>query len=133
MLFLAGFPSFLSFRESSTLRRFGTITYSTGVTGRDEHGRLEVLWDEAIPTEDAPRFPHLALEPGKLTRLGHPRGISGGGVWRVRGSKKGDIIWSPSSHADLIGIPVAFLAPTQYAESAVAWGTWLRDAAERLV
>jgi hypothetical protein len=134
VLFLSGFPTFLSFRESASMRRFATITYATGVTGRDQHGRLEVYWDEAIPTDDAPRLPHLEVQPGKPMALGSPGGISGGGLWRVRGSKKGDLIWSPSSHATLVGIPVAFIRPrTEYAESAVAWGPWLRIAAERLV
>lgn len=69
VVFLAGFPSFLSFKESADLRQFATITYATGVTGQDEHGRLKVVWDEAIPTEDAPRFPHLDLQPGVVARL----------------------------------------------------------------
>jgi len=132
VVFMCGFPTFLSFRETN-YRHVATISLVTGVTGRDQHGRLEVDWDEAIPQEGTPTLPHLDLRPGKVGRLGHPRGISGGGVWRVRGTRKGDLIWSPSSHQDLIGVPVAFdRRRTQYAESAAAWGPWLREAAEQL-
>lgn len=132
VLLMCGFPGFLAYPQGN-LRQVGTISYSTGVTGRDRWGRLEVYWDEAIPYEGSPTPPHLDLCPGKVSHLGHPGGISGGGVWRVRGAKKGDLIWSPSSHADLIGVPVSFDSRrTQYAESVDAWGPWLIETAERL-
>lgn len=134
VLLLAGFPTFLSYRASPKTQRFATLTYGTGVTGRDQHGRLEVYWDEAIPHDGIPTLPHLPdVQSGKVMSLGCPGGISGGGLWRVRGSEKGEAIWSPSSHATLIGVPVAWNSrTTEYAESVTAWGSWLKDAADRL-
>lgn len=137
VIFLVGFPAFLAFEPAANVRMFSTITYTTGVTGTDEHGRLEVQWDEAIPHEDAPRFPHIKAEPGKVVRLGGPDrgpgGVSGGALWRIRGCKPGDAIWSPSSHAQLIGVPVAWnMRATQFAESVTAWGPWLKTTADQL-
>jgi hypothetical protein len=134
VLLLAGFPMSLSYRQSPKTQRFATLTYATGITGRDQHGRLEVYYDEAIPHEGIPTLPHLPdVLPGKVMSLGHPGGISGGGLWRVRGSEKGEALWSPSSHATLIGVPVAWNGrTTEYAESVAVWGRWLKDAADRL-
>jgi len=134
VIIVAGFPTFLSFRSLADARMylFSTISHITGVTGKDEYGRLKVEWSDAIPREDAPRFPHLDVQPGKSMRLGSPAGISGGAVWRVRGAGAGKV-WSPSSHAKLIGVPVAWdLCDTEYAESVKTWGTWLIEVARRL-
>jgi len=133
VVILAGFPAFLSFRSPADARMqlFSTITHITGVTGKDEHGRLKVEWNDAIPHEDAPPFPHLDVQPGKTMRLGSPAGISGGAVWRVRGAGAGNV-WSPSSHAKLIGVPVSWNQhDTEYAESVRAWGPWLAELAPR--
>ncbi len=125
VVILAGFPTFLSFPSASDARMhlFATITYITGVSGKDEYGRLKVQWNSAIPYEGGPRLPHLDVQPGKVMQLGSPGGISGGAVWRVRAPGAGKL-WSPSSHAKLIGVPVAWdRRETEYAESVSAWGT----------
>ena len=62
------------------MQLFSTITHITGVTGKDDLGRLMVEWTEAIPHEGTPPFPHLDVQPGKTMRLGSPAGISGGAV-----------------------------------------------------
>jgi len=126
-VFLVGFPSYLGFRSESDPREYlaSTLTYFTGVRGRDSKGRLEVEWGEATPDPGVPRYPHLDVEPGKTMRLKSPVGVSGGGLWRVRGAKA-DSLWSPSSHAKLIGVPCSWdRDSTQYAESVTAWGPWL--------
>jgi hypothetical protein len=133
VLFLCGFPAHLSFPASPTMHKFTTISYSTGITGKDKHGRLEVYWKDSIPYDDAKVPPHVDMPAGKVSKLGPPRGVSGGGLWRVQGSKKGDLIWSPSSHASLVGVPVAWdTRQTEYAESVNDWGAWLRQVAEHL-
>jgi hypothetical protein len=130
---VAGFPTYLAFRSPEDARKylFSTISHLTGVKGKDEHGRLMLEWTEAIPHEGAPPFPHVDVQPGKSMPLGSPLGISGGAVWRVRGAEKGEI-WSPSSHAKLIGVPVSWnCRDTEYAESVNAWGTWVIGFARR--
>jgi hypothetical protein len=134
VVILAGFPTFLSFQAPADARKylFSSMTHLTGVTGKDEHGRLMIEWTEAVPHEDAPAYPHLDVKPGETMQLGSPVGISGGAVWRVRGASSG-VMWSPSSHAKLIGVPVAWnRKDTEYAESVAAWGPWLAEVAARL-
>jgi hypothetical protein len=131
VVFLVGFPNYLGFRSEADPRvhLVSTLTYFTGVKGRDRHGRLEVAWGQAIPDADAPTYPHLKVQAGHSMQLGSPGGVSGGALWRVRGSTAGNL-WSPSSHAKLIGVPVAWnQRDTEYAESVVAWGSWLRETA----
>jgi len=134
VVILCGFPTYLSFRSPADVRKhlFATITHITGVTGKDEHGRLKVEWNNAIPHEGSPSFPHLDVQPGKLMQLGSPGGISGGAVWRVRGFRA-DALWAPSSDAKLIGVPVAWdRRETEYAESVNAWGPWVLETARFL-
>jgi len=134
VVILAGLPSFLSFPSPVDARKylFSTITHHTGVTGKDEDGRLKVEWSEAVPHQSAPKYPHLDVQPGKSMPLGSPAGISGGAVWRIRGAGPGKM-WSPSSHANLIGVPVSWnQRDTEYAESVTAWGTWLKDLVRQL-
>lgn len=134
VVFLAGFPSYLGFQNRQDPREYlaATLTYFTGVKGHDVHGRLEVEWGEAIPDKEAPVFPHLDVLPGVPMQLQAPFGVSGGGIWRVRGAR-GDALWSPSSHAKLIGVPSAWnQRNTQYAESVSAWGPWLTGVANDL-
>ena len=130
---MVGFPSYLRFPSAlhRNLTWVSTITHFTGVTGRDRFGRLEVDWDEAIPHEGHPTYPHIDVQAGQVMKLQMPKGISGGGVWRIRGARS-DAVWSPTSHAKLIGVPVAFLKPTEFAESVLAWGPWLRELAATL-
>jgi hypothetical protein len=73
------------------------------------------------------------VQAGKTMQLFPPGGISGGGVWRIRGAPQ-DVVWSPSSHAKLIGVPVAWLESkaTEFAESVAAWGAWLNETSHHL-
>jgi hypothetical protein len=135
VILLTGFPTFLGFQSSNDPRLLlvSIITHYTGITGTDEHGRLEVEWKDAIPHEGHPVYPHIDVQAGKTMQLFPPGGISGGGVWRIRGAPQ-EVVWSPSSHAKLIGVPVASLESkaTEFAESVAAWGGWLKQTSEYL-
>jgi hypothetical protein len=59
-------------------------------------------------------------------KLGDAKGISGGGLWAVSGASAGEL-WSPSTHAKLIGVAVAWnTRDTEYCEPATLWGDWVR-------
>lgn len=138
VVFVVGMPNYFAFKDPDAANRYmlSSITYVTGVTGRDKKGRLEIEWGEATVGLENKQFPQLAsrpelaeLSPGATIRLRHPRGISGGAVWRLRGADRGEL-WAPSSHARLIGVPVSYDGRrTEYAESAVRWADWLREVA----
>ena len=54
------------------------------------------------------------------------------GIWRFSRSAKEEL-WSPTGNARLIGIPVAYNERfTEYAESVVHWGAWVKESAARL-
>jgi hypothetical protein len=130
VVIMAGYPFYLSFVPSSEplSRFFAHICYTTGVEGIDIRGRLRIRWDEAITRSCDPTPPHLDVVPGKVFKLGHPGGTSGGAVWRFRGSKKGQL-WSPTTDGKVIGVPVAWDTDCiEFAESCVSWRSWLRDA-----
>lgn len=132
--YLVGFPSFLAFADNRAPRvhQMSMITYATGVKDHDKHGRLEIDWRDAIAGRQTREYPHLTITAGELMELGHPSGVSGGGVWRFKGAGKGEL-WSPTSDAKLIGIPVAYNERfTEYAETVLHWGSWVRAVAERL-
>ena len=71
VVILAGFPAFLSFRSPADARMqlFSTITHITGVTGKDDHGRLKVEWTEVIPHEGTPPAPEPVPEPSPPDEL----------------------------------------------------------------
>ncbi|MGO9828527.1 MAG: hypothetical protein ACLPJH_00175 [Myxococcaceae bacterium] len=134
VVFLAGFPTYLAFPSATDSRKYlvSTLTYITGVKGRDRLGRLEVEWSAATPDPDTPPYPHLDVQPGVQMKLGSPNGISGGGLWRLGGVAAG-ALWAPATHAKLIGVAVAWNSiDIEYVESVRAWGAWLRDVARRI-
>ncbi|MCA3010771.1 MAG: hypothetical protein INH41_00065 [Myxococcaceae bacterium] len=141
VIFAVGMPNYLAFKDPGAANRYllSTVTYVTGVKGHDKKGRLEIEWGEATVGPENKAFPQLAdrpelaeFSPGATVQLGHPRGISGGAVWRLRGAGRGEF-WAPSTHARLIGVPVSFdERSTEYAESSVKWASWLRELAGRI-
>lgn len=141
LVFLVGMPNYFAFENPEVSKQYmiSTITYVTGITGHDKKGRLEVEWSTAeVAVENKP-FPLLPdrpelneISPGKTVRLRGPQGISGGGVWKLRGAAPGEL-WAPSTHARLIGVPVAYdERKTEYAESAVRWASWVHSVANRI-
>ena len=105
-----------------------TLTYETELTGKGEKGRLELAWDTAVPLHDSKPLPHVRVTAGVEMELDAPFGVSGGGIWRVRRNQKGEI-WSPTSHAKLIGVQGTHEPSLKrvYAESVVLWGRWLQE------
>jgi hypothetical protein len=127
---LAGFPSFLSTAAIVGRRidyHLASIAYITGIQGRDGFERLCVEWHEARNIWENPEIPHYKVPRGQTFELGHPRGISGGGLWRVRGPRDKTALWAPSSHCQLVGIPVAALGRTSLVEPVELWRAWLDD------
>jgi hypothetical protein len=134
VVFTVGFPNALAFEDPTLPKRYmvSTVTLVTGIKGHDKHGRLEVEWGEAVVGEGNRAYPKgvgrddlLQFREGAQIRLPHPGGISGGAVWRLPEAKAAEI-WSPSTHAQLIGMTVAYNErSTEYAESSTTFGPWL--------
>ena len=124
---IAGFPSFLSrFIGENRSLEIARLVYITGVDGRDRFGRLRVEWHEAKAVWDTPKIPYCPIQDGSTFELGRPYGISGGALWRVRGPR-GNELWAPASHCQLIGVPVAAQGRTEFAEPVELWRSWLDD------
>jgi hypothetical protein len=124
---IAGFPSFLSrFTGHKRSLEVARLVYITGVDGRDRFGRLQVEWHEAKAVWDNPNLPYYPIEDGSTFELGRPHGISGGALWRVRGPR-GNELWSPASHCQLIGVPVAVQGRIEFVEPVELWRAWLDD------
>ena len=128
---LCGYPAFLAQPARTGPRQItiglGGIVYTTGVKGTDRLGRLEVTWGEAIGDGDSPFHPKLQLDPVKPVRLGEPGGVSGGGLWRFRGTTRKTEIWAPASHGRLIGVHSAWnKRDTEYCEPVTLWSDWFR-------
>lgn len=125
---LSGYPFYLSGNPPNEpkSRFFSHIHYTTGVHGRDGCGRLLVAWDEAVVEPGDALPPQVRITPGEIFKLGHPGGISGGAVWRFRGSKKGELLWSATTDGQVIGVPVSWdKTNTEFAESCCLWREWL--------
>ena len=136
-ILLAGFPCYLGNVALGPGHRAWMgrlLTYETEVTGKDEIGRLKLAWNTAVPLHDSRPLPHVHVTPGAKMELGDPQGASGGGIWRVRRKQEGELIWSPTSHARLIGIQSAHTPKleTAYAESVVLWRSWLQEIVGRI-
>ena len=130
VVLLCGYPVFLASRAPGPQMTFGVngIAYVTGVNGEDEYGRMRVTWGEAIVDPGSPIHPTFRFDPGKPVKLGSPAGISGGGLWRFRGTTKKEELWAPASHGRLLGVPCSWdLKETQFVEPVDLWATWFRE------
>jgi hypothetical protein len=129
---ISGFPTYLSQAKrgpGAVQIEAGSIAYVTGVLGRDDHGRLKVEWSDATMISGGTAPPHIQRPHGEIFKLGHPSGISGGGVWRVRGPSSKSELWSPGRHCQLIGIAVAVSVreAIEFAEPVELWRDWLQN------
>lgn len=125
---LGGFPAGYrreSIAGSYLLHGMMPLTYATTLDGLDERGRFKVRWEDSIVVgnEDSR---HLGLVAGKEIELVHPRGISGGPLWRFAPGAKGEL-WAPGKIAKLIGVACSYLEPISFVESTTAWGEWFTD------
>ena len=126
---VSGFPSFLTRTQVGATQidyHVASISYVTSVQGRDDFGRLRVDWDKAKNVWASPDIPHFKVPDG-VFELGRPHGISGGGLWQVRSPRETADVWSPSSHCQLIGVPVAVQGKVEYAEPVELWRSWLNE------
>jgi hypothetical protein len=135
---IAGFPSFLSratlHEEQKVIDMdVAWISYITGIEGVDEFQRLKVGWHEARAIWDVPEIPHFKVEHAATFELGAPYGISGGGVWRVRGPDHPVAgIWAPTTHCQLIGVASAKRERIEFAEPVELWLDWLRSVEQEI-
>jgi hypothetical protein len=130
VVLLCGYPAFLAVRVPGPQMAFGLngIGYTTGVNGFDKYGRLEATWGEALVDTDSPPHPTFAFDATKPVKLGSPAGISGGGLWRFRGTTTKEELWAPASHGRLLGVPCAWDSnQTQFVEPVSLWSGWFRD------
>jgi hypothetical protein len=115
---------------------FSKIIYTVKVRGLDRRGRYEMNWNNGIaPQEASHLLPNLAAQ---LVSNGGPHvppdppGVSGGALWRFRGPPR--LIWTASAYGKLVGVLCSWIRDDriQIAESASAWGDWLRAAIKEL-
>jgi hypothetical protein len=129
---IAGFASFLAFTSDHPPKRteLTNIIYTTGFDGRDSCGRLRVNWNEALVDPGAPEHPRFKALPNKPTKLGEPYGISGGGLWRIRGTPSKAEIWTPArtGQGDLLGVASAWdNKKTEFVEPTSLWAEWFAE------
>lgn len=118
-LMLAGFPAALVKHHGKNWFGMGSITYGTGLAtpAFDETGRYRVDWSGAVTSDGVVQLPH-------------PKGISGGALWRFRPAAP-DALWSALGSGRLVGIPVAWKEAerVELAEPAAKWRAWLLETA----
>jgi hypothetical protein len=101
------------------------LFYETTYKGRDGSGRICVAWGEAIVSAATTTATRPGWVPDKLVKLGSPVGISGAGLWRFN-KARGDEIWSPRTHGQLLGVAVAWNSiDTQYCDETEQFAGWL--------
>lgn len=133
VLVLAGYPMFVTdyrLNDSELEGRISRFLYTTGIEGVDGNGRFRVYWRDAVAGPDAPALPQFSFPTNDVFTLGHPRGISGGGLWRIRGALEVSELWSPSTHCELIGLASAFREPHELCEPTTLWSEWLEQVHE---
>lgn len=119
---IAGFPDFLLEPPDGSHIVRG-IFYASIVAGRDQFNRIRMNWSEANVFPESPRVDNFGAN-GATFHLDCPKGISGGGLWRIHDSAK-DALWSPSTHCQVIGIAVAYHDNEQFCEPVEMWRSWL--------
>ena len=100
------------------------------MNGRDNCERLCVEWSEAVTDPAAPTHPRFEAVSRKATELGEPYGISGGGLWRIRGTKEKAKIWTPANgdQGTLLGVASAWNGrDTEFVEPTSLWADWFID------
>jgi hypothetical protein len=133
LIAVAGFPS--GYTKVDVVHAQRTIyvgvtplLYVTGINGRDQYGRLEVEWDKGTSIWGLPDDLRFDVSPDRTFPLCTPHGVSGGGVWRIRGPRrKTEGVWAPSTHCELIGVASAVLGKVELAEPVELWTDWLNQ------
>jgi hypothetical protein len=129
-MLICGFPS--AYRKTLVDRaadracvEFFSTSYLTVVDPLlDERGRYRVTWKEAVLSEHDRVEP--AVKPGEIFVIRHPRGISGGPLWRFRRPEK-TALWAPAKMANLVGIASTYLDGIEFCPSVAVWGDWFRE------
>ncbi len=96
---------------------FTSVCYGTvlGDPPRDSRGQLRVIWGER------------EIDGGRSVKMPHPRGMSGGGLWRLVRSPM-DVLWNPRTSAKLIGVPTGWnRVDIEFVVPVSKWHSWLLD------
>lgn len=135
VIIVSGFPSYLcrsvADGQGTVFVDPGKLTYTTGITGRDDLQRIELEWGPAVLNPGAEQIPHRPVPEKGEFQLGSPEGISGGGVWRTR-RPRSDELWSATKHCELIGIAVSTRSDTEFVEPVDLWRPWLEGVIEEI-
>jgi hypothetical protein len=104
------------------------LLYVTDISGRAQYDRLEVEWDKGTSIWGLPDDSSFNVRPDRTFQLCSPHGVSGGGVWCIRGPHhKTEGVWAPSTHCELIGVASAVLGKVELAEPVELWTDWLNQ------
>jgi hypothetical protein len=130
-MILCGFPALYRRtlpRDAKTAdHEFSCMSYATTVEpDLDSEGRYLAEWKEGALTEKDPVLP--AIKPGETFEIVHPRGISGGPLWRFRSTPEGQL-WSPEAKGMIVGIATDYRERTsrQLCPSVAVWGDWFSE------
>lgn len=113
--------------KTTALHEFACVSYATLVApDLDAEGRYEARWKEAALTSADPVFP--AIPVGETFEVVHPRGISGGPLWRFRSVGEGNV-WSPSKMGQIVAVATDYRARDhlELCTSVASWGDWFRE------
>jgi hypothetical protein len=75
-----------------------------------------------------------AIPAGESFEIVHPRGISGGPLWRFRTVGEGNL-WSPSKMGQIVAVATTFNPAPDHLElctSVAVWGDWFRETIARI-
>lgn len=130
-MILCGYPALyrrtLVQSKTTLLHEFACVSYATSVApDLDSKGRYEAHWKEAALTSSDPVFP--TIPPGETFEIVHPRGISGGPLWRFRSVGEGNL-WSPAKMGRIVAVATDYNPPDhlELCTSVAVWGDWFRE------
>lgn len=131
-MILCGYPAMyrrtIVQSKATALHEFACVSYATLVEPElDANSRYQARWKEGARTSADPVFP--AIPAGETFDLVHPRGISGGPLWRFRSVGEGNL-WSPSKMGQIIAVATDYNPEPDHLElctSVAVWGDWFRE------
>lgn len=131
-MLLCGYPAayrrtLVNYAAGTALVEFACISYLTIVEpALDGQGRYRATWKEAVLTEADPVVP--AVKPGEEFVIAHPRGISGGPLWRFRKPASGEL-WAPAKMGQIVAVACSYISEDsiECCPSVAAWGDWFRE------
>jgi hypothetical protein len=130
-MILCGYPALYRrtlVQSTTALHEFACASYATSVApDLDAKGRYEAHWNEGALTSADPVFP--AIPPGETFEIVHPRGISGGPLWRFRSGGDQAIFGRPTRWGRSLRSATDYNPPDhlELCTSVSVWGDWFRE------